>query len=72
MKNNHRLRDLFIDGEMDEDLTQIAKQIKIKPTDLARILLKQSISELKAGGFQDLRIALVGIKDHRIEKEVKK
>lgn len=61
-KKNYRLRDLMLSKEELELLNEVSGQVGMSNTDLARLLLRERIMEIKSQGLNNYYIALVGDK----------
>jgi len=61
-KKNYRLRDLLLSSEDMELLNKIADDLCLKNSDLARMLLKQKLMQIKSEGLNSFELAIVGKK----------
>lgn len=59
-RKNYRLRDLLLSKTDFDILNEIAVGLGLKNTDLARLLLKQSLTDIKRQGLQNYKLAIVG------------
>jgi hypothetical protein len=57
---NYKLTSLMIDTEDWELLSQIAKDVKMRNTDLARLILNQELRRIKSLGANNYRISITG------------
>ena len=58
---NYKLNSLMIDKEDWELLNQIAKDVKMRNTDLARLILNQELQKIKNMGANNYSVAIIGI-----------
>lgn len=57
-KKNHRLRDLLLSAEDMRLLNECANKLGLKNSDLARMLIRKSLLDLK--NADELQLAIVG------------
>jgi hypothetical protein len=62
MKKNCRLKDLKLTTDDLNLLNEIAEEIRIKNSDLARLILHQELMRVKGKGIKNYSIALIGTK----------
>lgn len=62
MKKNYRIRDLLLTQQENELLHKIASQLGQKPTDIARLILRERLGEIMLEGYENFSLAIVGDK----------
>lgn len=62
MKKNYRLRDLLLTSEENALLHKIAEQLGTKPTEIARLILRERLKEITSEGFESFTLAIIGTK----------
>lgn len=62
MKKNYRIRDLLLTQQENELLHKIATQLGMKPTDIARLILRERLTDILAQGLESFTLAIIGDK----------
>ncbi len=59
---NYKLNSLNIDSELLKILNEVSDELKIRNSDLARLLLEEKLKEIKSLGLKDIRFGIIGTK----------
>lgn len=64
-RKNYRIKDLLLDNDSMLLLNEVSDALGIRNSDLARLLLVSRLKEIKAEGFDNYSLGIIGIKSKK-------